>query len=456
MFESLAEKIQSAIEGISRKGKIDEKTLNEGLRQIKLALLEADVNYKVVNKFINDVKEKALGAKVIKGVKPAQQLVKIVYDELVDILGGESPPLALKKKPSPILLIGLQGSGKTTTAAKLAKLLKEQGKKVLLTSADVYRPAAMLQLKKLADRIKVDCFLLENEKDAVKIAKEALKKAADGGYDVLIIDTAGRLHIDEQMLEEAKRIKDAVSPDEVLFVCDAMMGQEAVNVARAFDNEVGMSGIILTKLDSDARGGVALSVKEVTGKPIKFAGVGEKIEDFEKFHPDRVASRILGMGDVITLVEKAQQVIDEKEAESLQERLLSGDFTLEDFLKQIQMIKKLGPIRNVMKMIPGLSAPKVMRQLEGMISDEKIKKIEAIINSMTLEERRNHAVINASRKRRIAKGSGTSVKDVDNLLKQFARAKMAMKKMRKMQKKMMKKGKGKFPNFPNFPGFPQI
>ncbi|GAB6075558.1 signal recognition particle protein [Desulfurobacterium crinifex] len=444
MFDALAEKVQSAIEKIGRKGRIDEETLEKGLREIKLALLEADVNYRVVSKFIKDIKEKALGAKVIKGVNPAQQLVKIVHDELVETLGGEAEKLNLKGRPSVILLIGLQGSGKTTTAAKLANYLKKQGKKVLLTSADVYRPAAMLQLKKLGDQIGVPVFLEENEKDAVKIAEDALRKAKEEGYDVLIVDTAGRLHIDKEMLEEARRIKERVVPDETLFVVDAMTGQESVNIAKAFDERVGMNGIILTKMDSDARGGVALSVKGVTGKPIKFAGVGEKIDDFEPFYPDRVASRILGMGDIVSLVEKAQEVIDEKEALSMQEKLLSGEFTLEDFRQQLRMIQRLGPLQQIIRMIPGLSSQKMLKQLEKAIDDKKLKRIEAIINSMTPEERRNHAIINASRKRRIARGSGTSVKEVDALIKQFVQAKMAMKQMKKMQKKMAKKG-GRFP-----------
>jgi len=444
MFDALAEKVQAAIERIGRKGRIDEETLDKGLREIKLALLEADVNYKVVSNFIKDIREKALGAKVIKGVNPAQQLVKIVHDELVEVLGGENQKLNLKSKPAVILLIGLQGSGKTTTAGKLANYLKKEGKKVLLTSCDVYRPAAMLQLKKLGDKIGVPVFLEENEKDAVKIAKDALKVAKEEGYDVLIVDTAGRLHIDEEMLDEAKRIKDEVNPDETLFVIDSMTGQESVNIAKAFNEKVGMDGIVLTKMDSDARGGVALSVKGVTGKPIKFAGVGEKIDDFEPFHPDRIASRILGMGDIVSLVEKAQQVIDEKEALSMQEKLLSGEFTLEDFRQQLRMIQKLGPIQQLIRMIPGLSSQKVLKQLEKAIDDKKLKRIEAIINSMTPEERRNHAIINASRKRRIARGSGTSVKEVEELLKQFAQMKMAMKQMRKMQKKMAKKG-GRFP-----------
>ena len=448
MFDALAERIQSTLEKIGRKGRIDEETLQKGLREIKLALLEADVNYKVVSQFIKDIKEKALGAEVVKGVNPAQQLVKIVYDELVEALGGEEAKLNLKSKPAVILLIGLQGSGKTTTAAKLANYLKKQGKKVLLTSADVYRPAAMLQLKKLGDKIGVPVFLEEEEKDAVKIAKDALKKAKEEGYDVLIIDTAGRLHIDEELLEEARKIREATNPDEVLFVIDAMTGQEAVNIAKAFNEAVGMTGTVLTKMDSDSRGGVALSVKGVTGKPIKFAGVGEKIEDFQPFYPDRVASRILGMGDVVSLVEKAQQVIDEREALSMQEKLLSGEFTLEDFRQQLKMIQRLGPIQQIIRMIPGLGSQKVLKQLQDVIDDKKLKRIEAIINSMTPEERRNHAIINASRKRRIAKGSGTSVKEVDALIKQFVQMKMAMKQMKKMQKKMAKKG-GRFPfSFP--------
>jgi signal recognition particle subunit SRP54 len=444
MFDALAERVQSAIEKIARKGRIDKETLEKGLREIKLALLEADVNYKIVSDFIKDVREKALGAEVVKGVNPAQQLIKIVYDELVKALGGETAKLDLKGKPAVILLIGLQGSGKTTTAAKLGAYLKKQGKKVLLTSADVYRPAAMLQLKKLGDKIGIPVFLMEEEKDAVKIAEKALEKAKSEGYDVLIIDTAGRLHIDEELLDEARRIKERVNPNETLFVIDSMTGQESVNIAKAFNDAVGMTGIILTKMDSDARGGVALSVKGVTGKPIKFAGTGEKIEDFEPFHPDRVASRILGMGDIVSLVEKAQEVIDEKKALSLQEKILSGEFTLEDFREQLRMIRKLGPLHQILSMIPGLGSQKMLKQLQQVIDEKKLKRIEAIINSMTPEERRNHAIINASRKRRIARGSGTTVKEVDELLRQFAQAKMAMKQMRKMQKKLAKKG-GRFP-----------
>jgi len=448
MFDVLAERVQSAIEKIARKGRIDKETLEKGLREIKLALLEADVNYRVVSDFIKDVREKALGAEVIKGVNPAQQLVKIVYDELVKALGGETAKLDLKGKPSVILLIGLQGSGKTTTAAKLGAYLKKQGKRVLLTSADVYRPAAMLQLKKLGDKVGVPVFLMEEEKDAVKIAEKALEKARSEGYDVLIVDTAGRLHIDEELLEEARRIRERVNPNETLFVIDSMTGQESVNIAKAFNDAVGMTGIVLTKMDSDARGGVALSVKGVTGKPIKFAGTGEKIEDFEPFHPDRVASRILGMGDIVSLVERAQEVIDEKKALSLQEKILSGEFTLEDFREQLRMIRKLGPLHQVLSMIPGLGSQKMLKQLQQVIDEKKLKRIEAIINSMTPEERRNHAIINASRKRRIARGSGTTVKEVDELLRQFAQAKMAMKQMRKMQKKLAKK-RGRFP-FPFF------
>jgi len=445
MFDALAERIQSTIEKFGRKKRIDQETLDKGLKEIKLALLEADVNYKVVGDFIKEIRDKALGKEVTKGVTAAQQLVKIVHDELVKILGGEEAKLNLINKPAVILLIGLQGSGKTTTAAKLANYLKKQGKKVLLTSTDVYRPAAMLQLEKLGNQIGVPVFLEKEEKDAVKIAKDALKKAKEENFDVLIIDTAGRLHIDEELLEEARRIKEETNPDEVLFVVDAMTGQESVNIAKAFDSSVGMTGVVITKMDSDARGGVALSVKGVTGKPIKFAGVGEKIGDFQPFYPDRIASRILGMGDVVTLVEKAQQVIDEEEALSMQEKLLTGEFTLEDFRKQLKMIQRLGPLHQIIRMIPGLGSQKVLKQLQQVIDDKKLKRIEAIIDSMTPEERRNHGIINASRKRRIARGSGTSVKEVDALLKQFVQAKMAMKQMRKMQKKMAKKGGGRFP-----------
>jgi len=440
MFDVLAGKLQSAIERVARRGRLDEKTLESALREIRFALLEADVNYKVVSKFIERVREKVKGVKGASGMSAVQQVSAVVYSELVDVLGGKTAELELTGKPSTILLIGLQGSGKTTTAVKLAVFLKKQGKKVLLTSTDIYRPAAMLQLKRLSEKAGLPAFLPEGEGDPVEIATKALEEARKSGYDVLVVDTAGRLHVDEEMLEEARRIKERIAPEEVLFVVDSMMGQEAVNVASSFDKSVGMTGIVITKLDSDARGGVALSVKYVTGKPVKFSGVGEKVEDFEPFHPDRIASRILGMGDVASLAEKAQEVIDEQTALDMRDRILSGDFTLEDFHRQIKMIRKLGPLHRVVSMLPGLGSQKALKQLQRMVDDEKLKRIEAIINSMTIEERRNHTIINASRKRRIAKGSGTTVKEVDALLKQFAQTKLAFKKMRKL--KRMRKGGG--------------
>jgi signal recognition particle subunit SRP54 len=438
MFGVLSERLQSVIEKLGRKRIIDEKTLEEGLKEIRLLLLEADVNYKVAKSIVSRIKEKAIGARLPSGITPFRVLVGIIYDELVNVLGGSSSELNLSGKPSSILLIGLQGSGKTTTSAKLANYLKKQGKKVLLTSCDIYRPAAVVQLEKLAKKVGVDFFFVE--KDPVDIAKLSLERAREGDYDVLIVDTAGRLHIDEEMLEEARKIKEAINPQEVLFVIDAMMGQEAVNVATAFDEKVGMTGVVLTKIDSDARGGTALSVKEVTGKPIKFVGTGEHIDDFSLFHPERMASRILGMGDVATLAEKAQEIISEKEALSFQEKLLSGQFTLEDLRKQLKLIQKLGPLKQIASMIPGFGTHKAMKQLEKMLDDKRLKRMIAILDSMTPEERKNHTIINASRKRRIARGSGTSVKDVDNLLRQFAQMRMAVKQMKKLQKKLSKKG----------------
>ncbi len=435
MFDTLSKKLQSTMERFSKRKTIDEKTLEKGLRDIKLSLLEADVNYKVVSDFVNHIRQKALGAQVTKGVTPSQQLVKLVYDEFKDMLGSEESGLKLLSKPSIILLIGLQGSGKTTTAAKLASYLKKNGKKVLLTSVDIHRPAAMLQLEKLGNRLSIPVFIEKGS--AVGISKHALEKAKGERYDVLIVDTAGRIHVDKEMMEEAKAVKDSLNPDETLFAVDAMAGQEAVNVAKAFDEQVGMTGIVLTKVDSDTRGGVAFSVKGVTGKPIKFVGTGENIGDFDVFHPDRIASRILGMGDVVSLVEKAQEVIDEDEAASMQQKLLSGSFTLEDFRQQLRTIQKLGPLKKVMGMIPGLGNRKLLKQLESKVDESKLKRVEAVINSMTKEERTDHAIINSSRKRRIAKGSGTSIRDVNNLIKQFVQAKMAMKQM----KKHMKKGK---------------
>ena len=423
MLENLGNRFQDIFKKIRGHGKLSETNIKDALREVKMSLLEADVNYKVVKDFTNKISEKAIGTEVIRGVNPAQQFIKLVNDELVELLGGTSSKLTKGlRNPTIIMLAGLQGAGKTTFAAKLAKFLKKQNEKLLLVGVDVYRPAAIKQLQVLGQQIGVDVYSEEDTKDVVGIATRAIEKAKEINATYMIVDTAGRLHIDETLMEELKELKRAIKPQEILLVVDAMIGQDAVNLAESFNNALSVDGVILTKLDGDTRGGAALSIKAVVGKPIKFIGVGEKLNDIEIFHPDRLVSRILGMGDVVSLVEKAQEVIDENEAKSLEEKIKSQKFDLNDFLKQLQTIKRLGSLGGILKLIPGI--PKI----DDLAPAEKeMKKVEAIIQSMTKEERKKPDILKASRKIRIAKGSGTGVSDVNKLLKQFEQMKSMMK-----------------------------
>ena len=423
MLENLGNRFQDIFKKIRGHGKLSETNIKDALREVKMSLLEADVNYKVVKDFTNKISEKAIGTEVIRGVNPAQQFIKLVNDELVELLGGTSSKLTKGlRNPTIIMLAGLQGAGKTTFAAKLAKFLKKQTEKLLLVGVDVYRPAAIKQLQVLGQQIGVDVYSEENSKDVVGIATRAIEKAKEINATYMIVDTAGRLHVDETLMEELKELKKAIKPQEILLVVDAMIGQDAVNLAESFNNALSVDGVILTKLDGDTRGGAALSIKAVVGKPIKFIGVGEKLNDIEIFHPDRLVSRILGMGDVVSLVEKAQEVIDENEAKSLEEKIKSQKFDLNDFLKQLQTIKRLGSLGGILKLIPGI--PKI----DDLAPAEKeMKKVEAIIQSMTKEERKKPDILKASRKIRIAKGSGTDVSDVNKLLKQFEQMKSMMK-----------------------------
>lgn len=442
MLENLGNRFQDIFKKIRGHGKLSETNIKDALREVKMSLLEADVNYKVVKDFTNKISEKAIGTEVIRGVNPAQQFIKLVNDELVELLGGTSSKLTKGlRNPTIIMLAGLQGAGKTTFAAKLAKFLKKQNEKLLLVGVDVYRPAAIKQLQVLGQQIGVDVYSEENSKDVVGIATRAIEKAKEINATYMIVDTAGRLHVDEILMEELKELKKAIKPQEILLVVDAMIGQDAVNLAESFNNALSVDGVILTKLDGDTRGGAALSIKAVVGKPIKFIGVGEKLNDIEIFHPDRLVSRILGMGDVVSLVEKAQEVIDENEAKSLEEKIKSQKFDLNDFLKQLQTIKRLGSLGGILKLIPG------MPKIDDLAPAEKeMKKVEAIIQSMTKEERKKPDILKASRKIRIAKGSGTEVSDVNKLLKQFDQMKSMMKMFSsgKMSMGLMGKG-GKFP-----------
>lgn len=434
MLEKITDTFSGIVRAISGKSTITEKNIEDSVEQIKMALLEADVNLRVVRRFVNSTIEEAKGEKVLKAVDPGQQFVKIIYDKIVAMLGDDSKKELSLRGPdvtSVILMLGLQGAGKTTAAHKLAFRLKKQGRRPLLAACDLVRPAAVEQLSVLGEKIGVPVFK-ENSKDAVKNAEEALKFAKKNQYDTLIIDTAGRLQIDENMMEELSKIKKAVSPDEILLVADAMTGQNAVEIAKTFDEQLGLSGVILTKFDSDARGGAALSLKTITGKPILFIGTGEKTEDFEPFHPERIASRILGMGDVVSLVEKAQETVDAEEAARLQKRMMKNEFTLDDMLSQFQQVKKMGSMQSLLDMIPGMANQNV--DLSGM------KKQEAIIQSMTKKERANHLIIGSSRRKRIAAGSGTTVAEVNKLLKQFEKTKLTMKKLTRnkgMQSRMM-------------------
>ncbi|MCS7287381.1 MAG: signal recognition particle protein [Anaerolineae bacterium] len=429
MFEALTQKLQSIFQRLARKGYLTEADVDSALKEVRLALLEADVHYQVVKDFLARVRERAVGAEVMKSLTPAQQVIKIVYEELVKVL-GEGGKLSLTgQPPHVIMLVGLQGCGKTTTAAKLALKLKKEGHFPLLVAADTRRPAAIAQLEVLGRQLDIPVYKEEASIPSPQICVNALKKARADLHTVVILDTAGRLHINEELMRELEEIKKATSPAEVILVADAMTGQDAVKVAQEFHHRVGLTGLILTKMDGDARGGAAISIRAVTGVPIKFIGVGEKLHALEEFHPDRLASRILGMGDVLTLIEKAQEVIDQEKALKATEKLLQGEFTLEDFLTQIKELKKLGPLSQLLELIPGFSS--LTRELPLELTDRQLKRVEAIINSMTPEERRRPEIINASRKRRIARGSGTTVQEVNELLVQFRQVQRMMKEMKK-------------------------
>ncbi len=444
MFDSLSDKLDSIFKKLRGQGVMTEDNIKDALREVRLVLLEADVNFKVVKEFVDKVRNRAVGSQVLQSLAPGQQVIKIVHDELVSLMGGgEDNSLDLATKPPvPVMMVGLQGSGKTTTCGKLAKYLKSQRRRPLLVPADVYRPAAIDQLKTVGRQVGIEVFDSREDQDPVDICRDALRYAELSGFDTVILDTAGRLQIDEELMDELARIKESVDPREILLVADAMTGQEAVNVATGFDSKLGLTGVVLTKLDGDARGGAALSIKAVTGKPVKFVGLGEKLDALEVFYADRLVSRILGMGDVLTLIEKAQSVIDVKEAEKLQQKLRKNEFTLEDFKNQMQQIKKMGSIESIMGMIPGMG--KMMKQAQGAQPSEKeLKRIEAIIDSMTPSERSNHSIINGSRRIRIAKGSGTTVQEVNQLLKRFTEAQKVVKQLQKLGTKGMLRGMGK-------------
>jgi signal recognition particle subunit SRP54 len=438
MFDSLSGKLQNAFKNLRGLGKISESNVGDALREVRMALLEADVNFKVARDFIEHVKTKSLGAEVVASVQPGQQIVKIISDELVELLGSQNTALKLAENPSSILLIGLHGSGKTTSSGKLAKLLQKQGRAPLLVAADVYRPAAMDQLETLGKQIEVPVFLKRGETDVLKIAREALDFARANSRNVIIFDTAGRLQIDEPLVQELVRLRDLVKPSEILLVLDAATGQEAVNVATHFDSALNITGSILTKLDGDARGGAALSLKAVTGKPIKFMGTGEKLDEFEPFHPERMASRILGMGDVVSLVERAADAVNEEDARRMEEKMRKGEFSLEDFLEQLRAMKKLGSLESIVKMLPGGSD--ALKQMDVGKQEKEFKRMEGMVCAMTLKERRNPVILNASRRRRIAAGSGVSVTELNTMLNKFFQMQTMMKKMGKMGKMMGKMG----------------
>ena len=435
-FEGLSSKLQDITRKLRGKARITESDLKEMLREVKLALLEADVNYKIVKDFISSVQEKALGQDVLKSLTPGQQVIKIVKDELVELLGGEESKISFTPNPPTIImLVGLQGSGKTTTAGKLANLLRKQGKKPLLVACDVYRPAAIKQLQVVGKQLDIPVYANETSKDVVHIAKQAMNVAISKLNDVVILDTAGRLHIDEELMQELKNLKQNVKPHEILLVVDSMTGQDAVNVAQSFNENLGIDGVVLTKLDGDTRGGAALSVKKVTGRPIKFAATGEKLSDIEIFHPDRMASRILGMGDVLSIIEKAEESFDLEQAEKIEKQLRKKEFDLDDYLTQLKQVKKMGSFSSLLKMMPGMANIKDLK-----VDDKEFVRIEAMICSMTKEERKNPRILNASRRIRIAKGSGTTVQQINQFMKSFEMTQKMMKKMQdgKNLKKMMK------------------
>jgi signal recognition particle subunit SRP54 len=439
VFESLSGKLQETLKKLRGQGKLTEKNIDESLREVRLALLEADVNFKVVKDFIARIKERAVGQEVLSSLTPGQQVVKIVYDELTQLMGGEESPLKVASQPpTVIVLVGLQGAGKTSTAGKLGSLLKKQNHRPLLVAADIYRPAAIKQLQVLGKQLDLPVFSLEGS-DPVKIAKQGLEFSLSHQNDIVIIDTAGRLHINEELMNELKQIQAAVNPQEILLVVDAMTGQDAVNVAGTFKETLGLSGVILTKLDSDTRGGAALSVRAVTNCPIKYTGLGEKMADLEVFHPGRMASRILGMGDVLSLIEKAEAAVDPNKAKSMFDKMRKADYNLQDFLEQMREMRKMGPLDQILGMLPG----QMTKQLKGVqVNEKEMVKLEAIIQSMTKQERANPTIINGNRRRRIASGSGTTVQDVNRLLQQFEQSRKMMKQFAEMG------GKGKLPKLP--------
>jgi signal recognition particle subunit SRP54 len=438
MFDTLSGKLQRVFKDLRGLGKISEENVSTALRDVRLALLDADVNFKVARDFIEQVKEKSLGQEVLLSIHPGQQIIKIIHDQLVELLGSENAGLEVSGNPSSIMMVGLHGSGKTTSSAKLARLLVKQARLPVLVGADVYRPAAMDQLETLGKQLNIPVFVRKGETDVLKIAREAFDFARKENRNTLIFDTAGRLQIDEPLVQELVRLRDEIKPQEVLLVLDAATGQEAVNVATHFDKALNVTGAILTKLDGDARGGAALSMKSVTGKPIKFVGVGEKLEDFEPFHPERMATRILGMGDVVTLVERAAEAVELEDAKRLEEKMRKGQFTLEDFLDQLRQMKKLGSLESVVGMLPGGS--EMLKNADLSKSERDFRRMEGIICSMTLKERRTPQLLNAKRRQRIARGSGTSVAEVNNLLNRFSQMQQMMKKMGKFQKMMAKMG----------------
>ncbi|MGA3206817.1 MAG: signal recognition particle protein [Syntrophales bacterium] len=429
MFETLTEKLEDVFKKLKRRGRLDEDNIVSALREIRMALLEADVNFKVVKDFIDDIRSRAVGQEVLDSITPGQQVVKIVHDRLVELLGGKSSQMRLSNRfPAPVMMVGLQGCGKTTTAVKLAQHLVNQGKRVYLVSADVYRPAAIEQLRVLGEKVDgVGIYASADIHDPVRMCLQAVDEARSNGYEVIIIDTAGRLHIDNEMMDELKRIKDAINPAEILLVADAMTGQDAVNVAGKFNELLGIDGVVMTKMDGDARGGAALSLKAVIGKPIKFIGVGEKIDALEVCHPERLASRILGMGDILTFVEKAQSAVDEKQARELEKKIRKNEFTLEDFRDQLKQIKSMGSIDDIMGMIPGLGKLKALAQATP--DEKEMIRTMAIIDSMTRKERSNYLLIDGQRRKRIARGSGTTVQDVNRLLKNYGEMRKIMKKL---------------------------
>ncbi|WP_458413926.1 signal recognition particle protein [Schinkia sp. CFF1] len=443
-FEGLADRLQNTIQRIRGKGKVTEDDVNEMMREVRLALLEADVNFKVVKDFVKRVKERAVGQEVMKSLTPGQQVIKVVQEELTELMGGSQSKIAVSNRPpTVVMMVGLQGAGKTTTTGKLSNLLrKKYNRKPLLVAADIYRPAAINQLETLGKQLNIPVFSLGDQVSPVEIAKQAIEKAKEEHLDYVLIDTAGRLHIDEALMDELKDIKEITKPDEIFLVVDAMTGQDAVNVAQSFNDQLGVTGTILTKLDGDTRGGAALSIKAVTNIPIKFVGMGEKLDQLEDFHPERMASRILGMGDVLTLIEKAQANVDQEKAKELEEKMRTMSFTFDDFLDQLAQVRKMGPLDDLIGMLPGANKIKGLKDLK--VDEKQIKHVEAIIQSMTKKEKTNPEIINGSRKKRIAKGSGRTVQEVNRLLKQFEDMKKMFKQMSNMNVKGKKKG-FKFP-----------